>query len=109
MDSLVDLSRFSCDWAFLLFSCSFFQSYHLLCFYSKFNGRFAVLFGTNNTLTAFTLPSVFGENSMIFPIFHHPRGMFAFIWALSPLDGISFALTRGDFIFICDLSRRLNR
>ena len=77
--------------------------------YSKFNGRFIVLFDPNNTLAALTLPSLFDKNSTIFPIFHDPRGMFAFIWTISPLDGISFASARGDFRFVCDLSRRFNR
>ena len=77
--------------------------------YNKFNGRITVLFVANNTLAALTLPSLFGKSSMIFPIFHDPLGTFAFIWTISPLDGISFASTRGDFGFICDLSRRLNR
>ena len=114
MDSLVDLSRFSCDWAFLLFSCLLFSvvSFTVLSHsmgYSKFNGRFTVLFDVNNTLVALTLPLLFGESSTIFPIFHDPRGMFAFIWTISPLAGISFASTRGDFRFICDLSHRINK
>ena len=74
--------------------------------YNKFNARFTVLFVANNTLVALTLLSLFGKSSMTFPIFHGPLGTFAFIWIISPLDGISFASTRGDFRFICDLSRR---
>ena len=114
VDSLVDLSIFSCDWALLLLSCSLFSvlSFTMLSHsmgYSKFNGRFTVLFVANNTLAAFSLPSMFGKSSMIFPIFHDLLGTFAFIWTISPLDGISFTSTRGDFKFICDLSRRLNR
>ena len=77
--------------------------------YSKFNGRFTVLSDPNNTLATLTLPSLLCKSSTIFPIFHHLRGMFAFIWTISPLDGISFASTRGDFRFICDLSRSLNK
>ena len=77
--------------------------------YSKFNGRFTVLSDPNNTLAALTLPSLLGKSSTIFPIFHHLRGMFAFIWTIPSLDGISFASTHGDFRFICDLSRSLNK
>ena len=77
--------------------------------YSKFNGWFAVLFDANNTLAALTLPLLFGKSSTIFPIFHDLCGILAFIWTLSPLDGISFASARGDFRFICDLFRRLSR
>ena len=77
--------------------------------YIKFNGRFTVLFDANNTLATLTLPLLFGKSLKIFPIFHYARHMFAFIWTKSPLDGISFASTRGDFRFICDLSRGLNR
>ena len=108
VDSLVDLSRFSCHWAFLLFSYSLFSVVSFTEGYSKFNGLFTLLFDANNTLAALTLPSLFGKSSTIFPIFHDPRGMFAFIWTISPLDGISFDSTHGDFRFICDLSRRLN-
>ena len=114
MDSLVDLSIFSCDWALLLLSCSLFSvaSFTMLSHsmgYSKFNGRITVHFVANNTLAALTLPSLFGKSSMSFPIFHDHLGTFAFIWTISPLDGIPFASIRGDFRFICDLSRRLNR
>ena len=114
MDSLVDWSIFSCDWALSLLSCSIFSvvSSTMLSHsmgYSKFNGRFTVLFVADNTLAALTLPSLLGKSSMIFPIFHDPFGTFAFIWTISPSDGISFASTRGDFRFICDLSGRLNR
>ena len=76
--------------------------------YSKFNGWITVLFVADNTLAALTLPSLFGKSYMIFPIFY-TLGTFAFIWTISPLDCISFASFRGDFRFICDLSRRLNR
>ena len=72
--------------------------------YSKFIGRFTALFVPNNTLAALTLPSLFGKNSIIFPIFHDPL-----VWTISPLVGISFASTRGNFRFICDLTRRLNK
>ena len=105
MDSLVDLSSFSCDWVFLLLSCSLFSvvSFTVLSHsigYSKVNGQFTVLFVANNTLSALTLPSLFGKSSMIFPIFHDLRGTFAFIWTVSPLDGVSFASTNGNFRFI---------
>ena len=109
MDSLVDLSSFSCDWVLLPLSCllfsvvSFTKLLHSMG-YSKFNGRFTVLSVTNNTLAALSLPSLFGKNSVIFPIFHDPLGTFAFICTVSPLDGICFVTTRDDFRFICDLS-----
>ena len=82
VDSLVDLCIFSCDWSLLLLSCSLFSvvSFTMLSHsmrYSKFNGRFTVLFVTNNTLAAFTLTSLFGKSSMIFPIFHDLFGTFA--------------------------------
>ena len=113
VDSFFDLSILSCDWALLWLSCSLFlvvllrMLWHLMGF-SKFNGRFTVPFVSNNTLSALTLTSLFGKSSMIFPIFHDPFGMFAFIWIVSPLDGISFASTHGYFKFIYDLSQRLN-
>ena len=114
VDSLVDPSVFSCDWVLLLLSCLLFSvvSFTMLSYsmgYSKFNGQFTVLFITNNTLAALTLSSLFGKSSMIFPIFHDPLGKFAFIWNMYPLDGISFASTRRNSRFICDLCRRLNR
>ena len=105
MDSLVDLSSFSCDRVFLLLSCSLFSvvSFTVLSHsmgYSKVNGRFTVFFVANNTLAALTLPSLFGKSSMIFPISHDLRGTFGFIWTVSPLDGVSFASTNGNFRFI---------
>ena len=114
VNSLVDLSSFSCDWALLLLICLIFSvvSFTALSHsmgYNKFNGRFTIIFVANNTLTALTIPSLFGKSSMIFPVFHDPLGTFAFIWTISPLDGISFASARGNFRFICDLSHRLNR
>ena len=77
--------------------------------YSKVNGQFTVLSVANNTLTALTLPSLFGKSSMISTIFHDPLGTFVFIWTISPLDGIYFTSTRDDFRFICELSRELDR
>ena len=82
LDSLVDLCNFSCDCSLLLLSCSLFSvvSFTMLSHsmgYSKFNGRFTVLFVANYTLAALTLPSLFGKSSMIFPIFHDPFGTFA--------------------------------
>ena len=47
--------------------------------YSKVNGQFTVLSVANNTLTALTLPSLFGKSSMISTIFHDPLGTFVFI------------------------------
>ena len=104
VDSLIDLSIFSFDRALLLLSRSLFSVALFTMFsptmgYSKFNGRITVLFVTNNTLDALTLPSLFGKSSMIFPIFYDPLGTFVFIWTLSPLGSISFASILGNFRF----------
>ena len=72
--------------------------------YSKFNGWFTVVFVANNTLAVLSLPSPFGQSSMILSISHYSLGMFAFIWTLSPLGNIYCGSTRGNFRFICDLS-----